>query len=134
MARGTLIAGIALGILGVVWSIFMTVVVAILVAAFGGSAGAVALIPAVGVPFGIVAIIGGLVGRKRDIAGSAALLLAGLLSILTAATLAVLLAPKGIPWEEVLKISVLMHWWAYILAIVGAALLLHHWKAVRAQS
>jgi hypothetical protein len=115
MGKGILIAGLVLGILGMLWSIVTFVVLVFLV--IFGAGGTPILISAVGILMAIVAIVGGVVGNKRARAGSAVLIGAGAAVIAT--ILAVAFPLPGMSALDVLQFSLFMGWWAYGLIIAG---------------
>ncbi len=115
MGKGILIAGIVLGVLGILWSL-LTLGVLVVLAVFGAGE-SILLIAALGFLMGIVAIVGGVVGNKRARAGSAVLILAGAGVIAT--IFAVTFSLSGIGALDVLQLSLILGWWAYGLIIAG---------------
>lgn len=115
MGKGTLISGLVLGILGILWSI-LTFAVIVLLVVFGAG-GTPLLISALGFLMGIFAVVGGVVGNKRARAGSAVLIVAGAAVIAT--TFVVTFSLPGMSALDVLQFSLVMGWWAYGLIIAG---------------
>jgi hypothetical protein len=131
MGKGILISGIVLGVIGLVWSFLLMVLLIAILAIFGGSPGSAIWIPGIGMPFGIMAIIGGVVGSKREKAGATVLLLSGLLSIVGALSIYVFLTGVRLTTEDAIILVLVMYWWAILLIIVGGVFLALEGRAER---
>lgn len=131
MAKGVLIAGVVLGVVGTIWSILMVIAFIVIGAFVGGPPGVEILIPGIGIPLGVVAVVGGVLGKRRERQGSIMMLLAGLGSLLGGFALFVLFSEVRINTEDALILVFLVYWWAVLLAIIGAILFLRYRKAQR---
>ncbi len=67
----------------------------------------------------IVGIVGGVIGRKRTVAGASVLLIAGVATIIGAALIFYSVAGEGTPVLNIFYFTFFAGWWAYGLLIAG---------------
>lgn len=116
MGKGVLIAGLVLGILGMLWSYVVLAIT--LVFTVLGATGEFLVIPVLGFILGIAAIAGGAVGSKWTRAGAGTILGAG--AALVLATIIIVLYQAGATLAGALGFSIVAAWWGYGLIIAGA--------------